>query len=70
MALTDQNQQLVWQSEQEPFGEVTETTNQVEQNLRFPGQYFDVEAGLQYNYFRDYDASIGRYATSALDQQH
>ena len=36
-ALTDANQQVVWQSVQEPFGEVEETTNQVEQNLRFPG---------------------------------
>ena len=63
-ALTDKNQQVVWQSEQEPFGEVTATTNVVEQNLRFPGQYYDVETGLHYNYFRDYDAGIGRYVQS------
>jgi RHS repeat-associated protein len=29
-----------------------------------PGQYFDVETGTHYNYFRDYDPSIGRYAQS------
>ena len=63
-ALTDKNQQVIWQSEQEPFGEVTATTNAVEQNLRFPGQYYDVETGLHYNYFRDYDAGIGRYVQS------
>jgi len=33
-------------------------------NLRFPGQYYDSETGKHYNYFRDYDASIGRYIQS------
>lgn len=33
-------------------------------NLRFPGQYFDQETGLHYNYFRDYDPRIGRYVQS------
>lgn len=31
---------------------------------RFPGQYFDTETGLHYNYFRDYDPQIGRYVES------
>jgi RHS repeat-associated protein len=30
-------------------------------NLRFPGQYFDEEAKLSYNYFRSYDSRTGRY---------
>src|SRR5262249_39919841 len=30
-------------------------------NLRFPGQYFDVETGSTYNGARDYDASLGRF---------
>jgi RHS repeat-associated protein len=29
-----------------------------------PGQYFDKETGLHYNYFRDYDPSTGRYPQS------
>ena len=33
-------------------------------NLRFPGQYYDSETGLHYNYFRDYDPSTGRYLQS------
>jgi RHS repeat-associated protein len=32
--------------------------------LRLPGQYFDAETGLHYNYFRDYDPRLGRYLES------
>lgn len=63
-ALTNANQQVVWQSEQQPFGDVTTSVNQAEQNLRFPGQYFDKETGLHYNYHRTYEAIIGRYTES------
>ena len=30
-------------------------------DLVLPGQYYDQETGLHYNYFRDYDPVIGRY---------
>jgi RHS repeat-associated protein len=30
-------------------------------NLRYPGQYFDKESNLHFNYFRSYDARTGRY---------
>lgn len=30
----------------------------------FPGQYYDQETGLHYNYFRYYDPETGRYITS------
>jgi RHS repeat-associated protein len=33
-------------------------------NLRYPGQYFDKESGLSYNYFRSYDSRTGRYSQS------
>jgi RHS repeat-associated protein len=32
--------------------------------LRFPGQYFDAETGLNYNYFRYYDPLSARYGSS------
>jgi RHS repeat-associated protein len=35
-----------------------------EYNLRFPGQYRDKETATNYNYFRDYDPSTGRYVQS------
>ncbi|NEA99760.1 putative T7SS-secreted protein [Streptomyces sp. SID13726] len=31
--------------------------------LRFPGQYFDPETGLHYNFFRHYDPETARYTT-------
>lgn len=33
-------------------------------NMRFPGQRYDAASGLNYNYFRDYEASTGRYVES------
>jgi RHS repeat-associated protein len=33
-------------------------------DMRFPGQRYDSAAGMNYNYFRDYDPSIGRYSQS------
>lgn len=62
--ITDANQQTVWEGKQLPFGETDISNSQIEYNLRFPGQYYDSESGLHYNYFRDYDPSLGRYVQS------
>ena len=32
--------------------------------MRLPGQYYDQETGLHYNYFRYYDPATGRYLTA------
>lgn len=62
--ITDQDQNIVWRADYEPFGQVNITTELVTNNLRFPGQYFDAESNLHYNYFRDYDPTTGRYIQS------
>jgi RHS repeat-associated protein len=42
-----------------------ETSSGGERSSRvLPGQYFDIETGKHYNYFRDYDSTIGRYVQS------
>lgn len=51
----------MWEARQTAFGETTVTTQLIENNLRFPGQYYDHETQTHYNYFRDYEPNIGRY---------
>jgi RHS repeat-associated protein len=68
--ITNDQGQAVWRWDQaEPFGVTVADENPsglgaYEMPLRFPGQYFDKETKLHYNYFRDYDSAIGRYAQS------
>ena len=62
--VTDQAGTIVWRADYEPFGKANITTSTITMNLRLPGQYFDSETGLHYNYFRDYDPSTGRYLQS------
>lgn len=62
--------QPVWQWHNiDPFGGNLPNENPAglgifKYNLRFPGQYYDAETGLHYNYYRDYDPTIGRYVES------
>lgn len=60
---TSHNQQPVWSWTSDAFG-VGHATGSLTINLRFPGQYYDQETGLHYNYFRDYDPETGRYVES------
>ncbi|MCB1852736.1 MAG: right-handed parallel beta-helix repeat-containing protein [Gammaproteobacteria bacterium] len=59
--LITNNGVVVWAGQQEVFGKMHVQITGIENNLRFPGQYWDGETGLHYNYFRDYDPRIGRY---------
>ncbi len=59
--LIDNNGSVYWQAQYDAFGKATIQVAAIENNLRFPGQYFDSESGLHQNYFRDYDPGVGRY---------
>ncbi|MBI4690096.1 MAG: fibronectin type III domain-containing protein [Nitrospirae bacterium] len=59
--MTDKNGEKVWEGEFLPFGEEYFITGTVNNNLRFPGQYYDKETGLCRNGQRDYNNIIGRY---------
>ncbi|OCG25644.1 hypothetical protein A9G22_02160 [Gilliamella sp. App2-1] len=64
LAINNQGQQT-WKMHSDAFGNaVLDPNNQITLNLRFPGQYYDKETGLSYNYFRDYNPKIGRYIQS------
>ncbi|PIT61947.1 hypothetical protein BHC47_05485 [Snodgrassella alvi] len=59
------NGEQSWKINSDAFGNSElDVSNQITMNLRFPGQYYDAETGLSYNYFRDYDAKTGRYIQS------
>ena len=61
---------IVWRWDSDPFGTNAPAEDPdgdsiaIVYNVRFPGQYFDAESGLNYNYFRDYDPAVGRYIES------
>ena len=64
--------QIVWRWDNDPFGRHTANEDPDGDSqlftfsLRYPGQYYDEETGLHYNYFRDYDPVTGRYIQSDL----
>ncbi|SET59976.1 RHS repeat domain-containing protein, partial [Pseudomonas graminis] len=64
LEMTDVDGQIVWQATYKAWGEIESlAVSEIEQNLRFQGQYFDEETGLHYNTFRYYDPEIGRFIT-------
>lgn len=60
---TDTQGAVVWRWEGKAFGD-SQPTGSIAMNLRFPGQYYDAETGLHYNWNRYYDPKLGRYITS------
>ena len=68
--ISDSTDKVVWRWDSDPFGTTAANEDpdmdgvKFTYNLRFPGQYYDGETGLHYNYYRDYDPGTGRYIES------
>jgi RHS repeat-associated protein len=61
--MSDATGAVVWSGDSKPFGEVLSGMSIVQNPFRFPGQYYDQETALHYNYNRYYQARTGRYVT-------
>ncbi|MFG3038762.1 putative T7SS-secreted protein [Streptomyces sp. NPDC048330] len=60
--LVDESGELAWRTRSTLWGTTTWNRDATAYTpLRFPGQYFDPESGLHYNYFRYYDPESARY---------
>jgi RHS repeat-associated protein len=62
--VTDINGNAVWKADYMPFGRADVGFAKTGNDFRFPGQIFDAETGLHYNWNRYYDPGIGRYVTA------
>jgi RHS repeat-associated protein len=59
--LTDKKGNVAWAAVYDAFGKARVVPeSRIENNLRFPGQFFDVESELHYNYFRSFNPTFGR----------
>lgn len=62
--LIDEQGDIAWHTRSTLWGTTAWAANSTAYTpLRFPGQYFDPETGLHYNYFRHYDPETARYLT-------
>ena len=59
--MSDASKVMQWSAEYQPWGAVQSLSGPLTMDLRFPGQWFQLEAGLHYNWHRHYDPSLGRY---------
>jgi RHS repeat-associated protein len=55
---------LVWHAANAPFSRNLKLDSIQGMNVGFPGQYFDGESGLWYNWHRYYEPALGRYTQS------
>ena len=63
--MTDASGVVVWSADYKPFGEdAVSPSSTITNNLRFPGQYYDAETGMHYNYYRTYNPPLGKFNES------
>ena len=62
--LVDSEGAVAWRGDYLPFGGVAGSVAAVGSLARFPGQYYDSETGLYYNWHRFYDPATGRYISA------
>jgi RHS repeat-associated protein len=62
--LIDEQGEIAWHTRSTLWGTTAwAATSTTYTPLRFPGQYYDPETGLHYNFFRHYDPETARYTT-------
>ncbi|MEU8971570.1 RHS repeat-associated core domain-containing protein [Streptomyces monashensis] len=60
--LIDEQGEIAWRTRSTLWGTTAWAADSTAYTpLRFPGQYYDPETGLHYNYFRHYDPETARY---------
>ena len=64
--LTTCNGRTVWTARYASFVGTQLVEQEIKNPLRFPGQYYDQETRLHYNYHRYYDVQVGRYLREDL----
>jgi RHS repeat-associated protein len=62
--MTNTSKAVVWDAVFLPWGGVHSISGSATLDARFPGQWFQLESGLHYNWHRQYDPTIGRYIQS------
>ncbi|MFH8768170.1 putative T7SS-secreted protein [Streptomyces sp. NPDC017958] len=62
--LIDEHGDIAWRTRRTLWGTTAWAASSTAYTpLRFPGQYYDPETGLHYNYFRHYDPETARYTS-------
>ena len=60
--LTNNKGDIVWKARYKTWGNVAlKECEEIENNIRFQGQYFDEETGLHYNRHRYYNPDTGQF---------